>query len=82
MISDTEADCRAACRAIETGNWKEAYEICDRLSRQPALSLDLIHAANVMKDILDPANTPDETAEKITRFMPGRVIRISVDETS
>ena len=82
MISDTEVDCRATCRAIETGNWNEACESCDRLSRQPALSLSLDHAAKVMKDILDPANTSDETAEKITRFTPGRVIRISVDETS
>ncbi len=38
MILGTEADCRAMCHAIETGNWNEACETCNRLSRQPVLS--------------------------------------------
>ena len=79
MIGNVEAECRNACHAIETGNWQLAYEVCDRLCREPGLPPQLVHDAMIVRDIVNPANTTKETAERIGQLLPGRVIRIRDD---
>ena len=65
MIDDVEAECRYVCHAIESGNWQLAYEICDRLCREPGLPTQLVHDAMVVRDIVNPANTRQETLDCI-----------------
>ena len=80
MIADVEAECRNACQAIESGNWQLAYEICDRLCREPGLPAQLVHDAMIVRAIVNPANTRKETVDRIAQLLPGRVIRIYDDD--
>ena len=79
MLSKAECDFGKACDLIESGSWDEAYTIVARLSQMP-LPADLLHAARTMSDILDPANSSEQTAKRILELLPGRVIHLYDDE--
>ena len=61
------------------GDWDEAHGILDHLSRE-GLPPELADAARIVSDILDPANSPEEKAKRIARFLPGRYFRVYDDE--
>jgi hypothetical protein len=79
LLRQAEAKFNAACQEIESGNWDKAREICEKLSQQ-ALPSELADAVRIMKNILDPANSPSETAKKIAHFLPGRFFRVYDDQ--
>ena len=78
LMPNAEAEFDAACKAIESGDWGKAYEIASLLTRQ-TLPSELADAVRIMSDILNPANTSNETAQKIVQFLPGRLLRVYDD---
>jgi hypothetical protein len=78
-LSHAEAKFDEACRAIEFGEWDNAYETLSRIS-QNGLPSELTDAIRTMSDILDPANSPDEKAAKIVQFLPGMIFHVYDDE--
>lgn len=78
LMPSAEAEFDAACRAIESGDWDEAYEMLDLLARD-TLPSELSGAAGIMSDILDPIYSPNETVEKISQSLMGRAFRVYHD---
>jgi len=70
---EADAQFHDALKAFDAGRCDEAFTAFDRLAqlRLPS-SPGLVHAAKVMRNILDPDNTPDQAAEKVLELFPGR----------
>ena len=81
LLSRAEAKFDEACRAIESGEWDNAYNILNRIHRD-GLPSELTVAIRTMSDILDPANSPDEKAKKIVQFLPGMIFHVYDDKDS
>ena len=79
LLSRAEAKFDEACRAIESGEWDNAYDILSRIPHD-GLPSELTDAIRTMSDILDSANSPHEKAEKIGRFLPGMIFQVYDDE--
>ena len=76
-IHEAELLFARGCREIEDGNWERAYRIFDLLTRSTAdLPPGLAKAAETARDIVDPRNSPEVTAKKLLRMMPGGVLQI------
>lgn len=78
LLPNAEAEFNKACREISDGDWNKARKICEKLSQQ-ALPGELAEAVRVMNNILDPSNSPSETAEKILQLLPGKIFRVYDD---
>ncbi|WP_339907166.1 hypothetical protein, partial [Symmachiella dynata] len=68
-----------ACRAIESGEWDNAYDILNQIPHD-GLPSELTDAIGTMSDILDPANSTDEKADMIVQFLPGSFFHAYDDE--
>ena len=79
LLSRAEAKFDEACRAIESGEWDNAYDILSRIPHD-GLPSELTDAIGTMSDILDPANSPDEKVERIVQFLPGMIFQVYDDE--
>ncbi len=79
LMPNAEAEFDAACRSIESGDWDKAYEIRDLIDRDN-LPPGLAEVVRIASDILDPANSPSERAEKIAQFFLGGAFRVYDDE--
>ena len=79
LLSRAEAKFDEACRAIESGEWNNAYNILSRIPHD-GLPSKLTDAIRTINDILDPANSPDEKAKKIVQFLPGMIFPVYDDE--
>lgn len=79
LMPNAEVEFDAACRSIESGDWDKAYEIFDLLGRE-SLPPGFAEVVQIASDILDPANSPSERAEKIAQFFLGRAFRVYDDQ--
>lgn len=76
---DVEAKFDAALHELDSGNWPGAFGIFDEL-RKTQLPPDFAKLARTMAGILDPNNSPRETAEGILAFMPGTLVKVYDDK--
>ena len=75
LQSTPEDDFARACGLIESGDWDHAYELLSELRRM-RLDPGLAYAVNVAREIIEPSNSSPQTAERILKLFPGRVIRV------
>jgi hypothetical protein len=69
---EADAQFHEGLRTFDAGRRDEAFSVFDRLSQLRLPSAPgLVHAAKVMRNILNPDNTPDQAAEKVLELFPG-----------
>ena len=79
LIWQAEVKVDEACGAIESGNWDKAYAIYEKLSQQN-LPSEIMDVIRVFGKIVNPSNSPSETAKQLIQFFPGKMFRVYNDE--
>jgi hypothetical protein len=70
-----EEDFARACSLIESREWDQAYAVLSQLRRR-RLTPDLAFAVKTASKILDPRNSSEQTAKRLSQLFSGNVIHL------